>query len=83
MIQKDINDSHIVQAAKEIDLNGIPEKRESRIYLVQVGDTRYPPKYIISLACKHLSGQELNPSDFIAIEARDYLERQGYKIVKK
>ena len=83
MIPKDINDSHIVQAAKEIDLNGIPEKRESRKYLVQIGDTLYPPKYIISLAAKYLRGQELDSNDFIATEARGYLEKRGYKIATK
>ncbi len=83
MIPKDINDSHIVQAAKEIDLNGVPPQRESRKYLVQIGETLYPPKYIISLAVKHLRGQEMDSNDFIATEARSYLEKRGYKIATK
>ncbi len=83
MIPKDINDSHIVQAAREIDLNGVPKQRESRKYLVQVGDSFYPPKYIISLAVKYLRGQEMDSSDFIATEARNYLDKRGYKILTK
>ncbi len=83
MIPKDISDSHIADAAKEIDLNGIPKQRESRKYLVQVGETLYPPKYIISLAVKHLRGKEMDSSDFIATEARDCLDKLGYKIVTK
>ncbi len=83
MIPKDINDSHIVQAAKEIDLNGVPPQRESRKYLVQIGETLYPPKYIISLAVKHLRGQEMDSNAFIATEARSYLEKRGYKITAK
>ena len=83
MIPQDINDSHIEQAAKEIDLNGVPKQRESRKYLVQVGENFYPPKYIISLAVKHLRGRELDSRDFIATEARDYLVIRGYKIVRK
>ena len=83
MIPKDINDSHIEQAAKEIDLYGVPSQRESRKYLVEVKDTLYPPKYIISLAVKYLRGQEMDSNDFIATEARNYLEKRGYKIVTK
>lgn len=83
MIPNDINDTHIEQAAKEIDLNGVPSQRESRKYLVQIGDTLYPPKYIISLAVKYLKGKELDSNDFIATEARAYLEKRGYKIATK
>ncbi len=83
MIPKDINDNHILEAAKEIDLKGIPTKRESRKYLVQIGDTLYPPKYIISLAVKQLRGQEMDSNDFIASEAKKYLEKLGYKITTK
>lgn len=83
MIPKEINDSHITESAKEIDLNGVPSQRESRKYLVLIGETLYPPKYIISLAVKHLSGQEMDSGDFIATEARAYLEKRGYKIVTK
>lgn len=83
MIPKDIQNSHIEQAAKEIDINGVPKQRNSRKYLVQICDALYPPKYIISLAVKHLRGQELDSNDFIATEARDYLGKRGYKIVTK
>ena len=83
MIPKDINDSHIEQAAKEIDLNGVPSQRESRKYLVQVGENSYPPKYIISLAVKYLKGQELDSLDFIASEAKACLQKLGYEIVTK
>ncbi len=83
MIPKDILDSHICQAAKEIDANGVPKQRNSRKYLVMIDDALYPPKYIISLAVKYLQGQELDSNDFIATEARAYLEKRGYKIVTK
>lgn len=83
MIPKDIENIHIEQAAKEISLNGVPTRRDSRKYLVQVGDALYPPKYIISLAVKYLKGHELDSNDFIATEARDYLHKRGYKIVTK
>jgi len=83
MIPKDVNHSHILKAAKEIDIRGIPAKRESRKYLVQIGDTLYPPKYIISLAVKYLRGQEMDSNDFIATEAKSYLEKLDYKITTK
>jgi len=83
MIPKDINDTHIEAAAKEIDLNGVPIRRGSRKYLVQIGTALYPPKYLISIATKYLTGKELDPLDFIAPEANAYLEKLGYKIVSK
>ena len=83
MIDKNIRDSDIQNAAAEIDLNGVPKQRESRKYLVQVGKNLYPPKYIISLAVKYLKGQEMDSSDFIATEARNYLKKRGYSIVTK
>jgi len=83
MIPKDIRDSDIQHAAREIDSYSVPKQRESRKYLVQVGENLYPPKYIISLAVKHLRGQELDSQDFDATEARAYLEKRGYKIVTK
>ena len=83
MIPKDISDSDIQLAAREIDSHGVPKQRNSRKYLVQVGENLYPPKYIISLAVKHLRGQELDSLDFIATEARDYLAKRGYQIVTK
>lgn len=83
MIPKTIKNSHIEKAANEIELNGVPTMRDSRKYLVQIGDALYPPKYIISLAVKHMSGQELDASEFIATEARTFLEKRGYRITKK
>ena len=83
MIPKDIRDSDIQHAAAEIDADGVPKQRESRKYLMQVGENLYPPKYIISLAVKHLRGQELDSLDFDATQARNYLEQRGYNIVTK
>lgn len=83
MIPKDIENIHIEKAAKEIDIKGVPIRRDSRKYLVQIGDTLYPPKYLVSIATKYLTGKELDPADFIAIEARTFLEKLNYKIVIK
>ena len=83
MIPKTIENTHIEKAANEIELNGVPATRDSRKYLVQIGDALYPPKYIISLAVKHMNGQELDPSEFIATEARTFLEKRGYRITQK
>ncbi len=83
MIPKEINSTHIEAAAKEIDINGVPTRRGSRKYLVQMGDALYPPKYLISIAAKYLTGKELDPLKFIAPEAKAYLEKKGYTIVSK
>lgn len=83
MIPKSLEDNHIKAAAKEIDLNGIPVKRNSTKYLVQIGEALYPPKYIISLAVKHMSGQDLGSGVFDASEARAFLRKKNYKIITK
>ncbi len=83
MIPKDMNRKHIALAAEEIDHAGIPKNRDSRKFLVEVGKGQYPPKYIVSLAAKHIYGKELDPSEFITTEARKTLESLGYKIIKK
>ena len=83
MIPKEIDSSHIEQAAKEIDIDGVPSHRDSRKYLVQIANALYPPKYIISLANKYSCGQELDAGVFDAPAARRYLEKKNYKIVTK
>lgn len=83
MIPEEIDVTHIEQAVKEIDFNGIPKQRESRKYLVQIDNALYPPKYVISVACKYLSGKELSPNNFIAAEAMSFLDKLGFEIVNK
>ena len=59
MIPKDINDTHIEAAAKEIDLNGVPIRRGSREYSCSDKESAlYPPKYLISIATKYLTGKD-------------------------
>ena len=83
MIPKEITCSNIDEAAKEINTNGTPSKRDSKKYLVQIGGVLYPPKYIISLAGKYMCGQEVDAGTFDATEARIFLKKLNYKIVTK
>ena len=45
---------------RQIDAQGYPKKRESTIYDLHASGKIYPPKYVLSLANKFASGNELH-----------------------
>lgn len=55
---KGIEPGHVLEALAEIDSDGYPAKGRSTSYDLIYGDKRYPPKYVLSLACKHATGEE-------------------------
>jgi hypothetical protein len=60
-----IEKQHILAAIADIDATGVPAGRNSKSFdLVYNGNT-YPPKLVVSLAVKHATGSELDPSAFI------------------
>ena len=63
----ELNREHVEQALEEIDKNGIPPDARSTTYDLIYGPNRYPPKYVLSLACKHASGKEFDRAEFSAI----------------
>ena len=81
-IPSNIRREHVLKALEEIDEKGVPEVRKSRGWILLHGGKQYPPKYVISLANKYASGYELPSSEFDAREAREYLRKLGFKIVK-
>ena len=57
-IPKNISKSHILEALKYIDENGVPDKNKSTKYeLVTESGKKYPPKYVIAVA-NHLTNNE-------------------------
>jgi len=80
-IPKGIQKEHVEQAILEIDREGVPSHRESHRYFLKVGDREYPPKYVISIAGKILTGEEV--LKFNALAAKRYLENLGYQILTK
>ena len=85
MIPKDIIErEHILKAMEEIRKTGyIPPNRRAKKYLVEHEGIYYPPKYVISLAYKYASGQELHPEEFHGgKEANTFLKSKGFTIVE-
>ena len=82
MIPRNINQSHIVKAIREIDRNGVPKGRKSRKFQLFHNGKNYPPKYVISLANKYATGVELEPMEFSGgQETNSFLEKLGFRVV--
>lgn len=84
MIPRDLTYSLFKKAIETIDNSGVPHHRTSyRYYLIFEG-REYPPKFVISTAYKIKTGSEWHPSQFNAVEAKNYFINKGYVVkVKK
>ena len=83
MIPQGLTPMHFEKAAKEIDRNGIPNERTSVHYdLVLIGK-KYPPKYVISISSKYLNGEEWPAYNFNAVEAKNYFQSRGYRVIDR
>ncbi len=83
MISENIKKADVLKALKEIAINGIPNKRKSRKYHLKYEDKYYPPKYVLSIANKFVTGKELPSSEFYGgSESNDFLVNLGFKIVE-
>jgi hypothetical protein len=76
-----VTSAHVKMAIKEIDKHGIPKNRRSTKWCLRIGDRRYPPKYVLSLATKYATGRALAPDAHDGGAAtNDVLSRLGCKI---
>ncbi|MCX4307048.1 MAG: AAA family ATPase [Acetatifactor sp.] len=74
----------IIDALKYIDENGVPFHNQSTKYeLVTEDGKKYPPKYVIAVAAHIGTGVEISTDGFNAVEAKSYLQGQGYNIETK
>lgn len=79
-----IEQKDILDALKYIDENGVPFHNQSTKYeLVTEDGKKYPPKYVIAVAVHLTNGAEIATDAFTAIEAKTYLEGQGFHIAYK
>lgn len=81
-----LSKEHIISAIAEIDEKGIRSGRHSSTYDVIYGDKSYPPKLIISIACRYAFGEELDSESFSGgkgTEAFKVLEELGFEIKSK
>ena len=84
MIPKSITEKHIIEAARRLDDGLEEDARASRQYDVIIGDRRYPPKHILSIAAELATGKTLLPDSFGGgIEANTFLGKLGFEVVEK
>ncbi len=80
----EIKKANITDALKYIDENGIPFHNQSAKYeLVSDNGKRYPPKYVIAVAAHLADGREITTEGFRAIDAKSFLENQGFIVETK
>jgi len=79
-----ISEQNIADALKYIDEKGAPFHNQSTKYeLVTEDGKKYPPKYVIAVAAHIATGEEISTEGFNAVEAKSYLQGQGFNIKVK
>lgn len=79
-----MKEQDIVAALKYIDKNGVPPHNQSTKYeLVTEDGRKYPPKYVIAVAAHLANGADIATDGFNALEAKGFLERQGFRVEVK
>lgn len=79
-----ISEQNIADALKYIDEKGAPFHNQSTKYeLVTEDGKKYPPKYVIAVAAHIATGEEVDIEGFNAVEAKSYLQGQGFNIEVK
>lgn len=75
---------NIIDALKFIDEKGVPDHNASVKYaLVSGAGKKYPPKYVVAVADHLANGTDISTNGFNAVEAKNYLEGQGFTIETK
>lgn len=75
---------NIIDALKFIDEKGVPDHNTSVKYALVSGDgKKYPPKYVVAVADHLANGTDISTTGFNAVEAKNYLEGQGFTIETK
>ena len=84
MVIPKLQEQDVVKALKYIDENGVPPQNQSTKYeLVTEEGKKYPPKYVIAVARHLATGEEIVTSDYNAVEAKNFLQGQGFTIEAK
>ena len=76
-----INEQDILKALEYIDKNGVPSQNQSTKYeLVTEDGKKYPPKYVIAVAAHFATGVDISTDGYTAVEAKSFLQGQGFNI---
>lgn len=83
MVPAAITRENILAAIAAVDRDGIPAGRSATKFLLHHGGKTYPPKYVISVAARIATGQELPPWSFNGgAESNNFLAARGFTIVQ-
>ncbi len=83
-IPHEIKAEHVHAAIAEIERNGVPPSRQSMLYDLVYQGRCYPPKYVVSLAAKHATGQALPSNRFSGgSETNAFLRAMGFEVTSK
>ncbi len=81
-----IGRDHILKAIHEIDELGVPARRKSTNYCLIHEQRHYPPKYVISIASRYATGEELWHHNFQGGEgygrANEFIRSRGFEVVE-
>src|SRR5689334_16377213 len=84
MIPQEITRQHIFEALARIDVEGIPETRQSTKFDLLHNGRIYPPKYVVSLAHVFVNGQLWHHQLFNGgHETNSFLASRGFTVVEK
>lgn len=84
MVIPKLTKQDILDALKYIDENGMSSYHQSVKYeLVAEDGTRYSPKYVVAVAAHIANGSEISTEGFNSVEAKSFLESQGFSIETK
>ena len=79
-----IKKQSILDALRFIDEHGVPSQNQSTKYeLVMEDGKKYPPKYVIAVASHLANGTDISVEGFNAVEAKNFLQGQGFMIDTK
>lgn len=79
-----IKKQNVIDALKYIDEHGVPSQNQSTKYeLVTEDGKKYPPKYVIAVAAHLENGVDITTDGFNAVEAKSFLQGQGFTIETK
>ena len=78
-----ITKSHIAEAIRCINRDGVPSRRRSRGYCLVTNGEHLPPKYTLALAHQVVTGEFLRWGQFSGgEESNDFLRRRGFNVVE-
>ena len=83
MIPSFITKTHILEAMRRFIQEGVPTKKESKLYCVVKDGLHFPPKHTIAVAHQVATGRCLSSNQFAGgREANNFLKNHGFHIVR-